>query len=71
MREINERIGNALKCYHLAKSLLWNTDIDRKCKITIHNVHYTITYVAETRTCTKTEERKLQGAEIKFQERQN
>jgi hypothetical protein len=27
----DERIRKASKCYHLAKSLLWNKDMDRKC----------------------------------------
>jgi hypothetical protein len=30
---INERLGKALKLHHLAKSLLRNKDIDRKCKL--------------------------------------
>jgi hypothetical protein len=33
---INERTGKASEFYHLAKSLLWNKYIDRKCKITIY-----------------------------------
>jgi hypothetical protein len=33
--DINKRIGKASKFYHLAKILLWNKDIDRRCKITI------------------------------------
>jgi hypothetical protein len=36
--EINEIKASEL--YHLAKSLLWNKGIDRKCKITTFNVYF-------------------------------
>jgi hypothetical protein len=38
--EKNERIGKASEFHHLAKSLLWNKDTDRKCKITIFIVYF-------------------------------
>jgi hypothetical protein len=38
--EISERTEKASKCYHLATSLLWNNDIDRKYKITVYNVSF-------------------------------
>jgi hypothetical protein len=38
--EIYNRIERSSKFYHFAKSLLWNKDIDRKCKITIYNVYF-------------------------------
>jgi hypothetical protein len=55
--EIHERIGKASKRYNLAKSLLWNKNIDRKCKITIFNVHFKniLLYGAQTWSCTKRE----------------
>jgi hypothetical protein len=40
--EINERTGKASEFYHLAGNLLWNKDIDRKCKITIFIVYFKI-----------------------------
>jgi hypothetical protein len=38
--EINERIRKASKFHHLIKSILWNEDINRKCKTTIYNVYF-------------------------------
>jgi hypothetical protein len=38
--EINERTGKASKFHHLAGNLLWNKDIDRKCKITVFIVYF-------------------------------
>lgn len=35
--KINERTGKIPKCYHLAKSLLWNNGKDRNCKTTMLN----------------------------------
>jgi hypothetical protein len=56
------------KCYHVAKSLLWNKDTDTKCKIKVFNMYFKkiLLCVAETWTCTKREESKLQAAEMKF-----
>jgi hypothetical protein len=47
---------------------LWNKDTDRKCKITIFNMYFKklLLYGAETWTCTKREESKLQAVEMKF-----
>jgi hypothetical protein len=36
--EIYERTGNASKSYNLARNLLQNKNVDRRCKITIFNV---------------------------------
>jgi hypothetical protein len=38
-KELTERNGKVLKLYHLTKSLLWNKNIDRRCKITKHNMY--------------------------------
>jgi hypothetical protein len=59
--KINERVGKASKCYHLAKSLLWNKDVDRQCKVTIFNMYFKklLLYGAETWTYTEREESKL------------
>jgi hypothetical protein len=57
--EINERIGNDSEFYHLAKSLLWNKDIDRKYKITIHNVYFKEYYYVEQRQGHVLRQRKL------------
>jgi hypothetical protein len=65
--EIIERIGNASTFYNLAKSLLWNKDIYRKCKITIYVYFKNILlYEVEAWTCTKREESKLQAGEMKL-----
>jgi hypothetical protein len=47
----NKKTGKVSKCYHLAMSLLWNKDIDRKCKITVHTTHFnkTVYYFMEQR----------------------
>jgi hypothetical protein len=64
--EINEKIGKASKCYNLAKSLLWNKDIDRKWKITIYNVYLKkiLLYGAETWTCSWRQRSKLLYARV-------
>jgi hypothetical protein len=64
------KIYKASKLYHLAKSFLWNKDVDRKCKNTIHNVYFKkiLLYGAGTWTCTKREESKIQAVEMKFLE---
>jgi hypothetical protein len=52
----------------LTKSLLWNKNNDRKCKITIYNMYFKkiLLYGAETWTCTKREKNKLQAVEMRF-----
>jgi hypothetical protein len=37
--EINGKIGKASELNNLAKSIIWNKDTDKKCKITIYNVY--------------------------------
>jgi hypothetical protein len=66
--KINERIGKVSEFYHLVKSLLWNKDTDRKCKITIFKTYFKkrLLYGNEIWTCTKRQESKLQAAEMKF-----
>jgi hypothetical protein len=53
--EINERIGKVSEFYLKTKSLLWNKDVDKKCKITKYNVYFKkmILYGAETWECTE------------------
>jgi hypothetical protein len=48
--KIKERTRKTSEFYQLAKSLLWNKDIDRKCKITIFNTYFKkiLLYGAET-----------------------
>jgi hypothetical protein len=54
---INEQTQKASEFYHLAKQLLWNKDIDRKCKITVFNEYFKKILLCgtETWTCTKRE----------------
>jgi hypothetical protein len=64
--EINERIRKASHFCHLIKSILWNKDT--KCETTIYKVYFKkiLLYGAETWTCTKKEERKIQAPKMKF-----
>jgi hypothetical protein len=51
--DINERNGMASKFYHLAKGLLRNKDIGRKCKLQYKTYFKMILlYGAQTLTCT-------------------
>jgi hypothetical protein len=56
--EINNKKRKASWFYNLIKSILWNKDIDRKCKTTIHKVYFKkiLLHGVETWTCTKTKE---------------
>jgi hypothetical protein len=67
---MNNIIQKATKFYHLIKSTLWNKDINRKCKTTIHMAYFKkmLLYGVKTWTCTKREERKIQAADMKFLE---
>jgi hypothetical protein len=38
--ETNKRIRKATQFYHLISSILWNKDMERKCKTTIYNVYF-------------------------------
>jgi hypothetical protein len=66
--EINERIRKASNFYHLVEGLIRNRDINNKCKIDIHKVYFKkfCYYGAESWTCTKKEESKIQAMEMKF-----
>jgi acyl-ACP thioesterase len=53
--------------FYVSKTLLWNIDIDRKCKITIIVLYLKIILcVAGMWMCTEREESKLQAVEIKL-----
>jgi hypothetical protein len=66
--EINERIRKASNFHHLVKDLIRNRDINNKCKINIYKVYFKkiLLYGAESWTCTKREESKIQAMEMKF-----
>jgi hypothetical protein len=64
----NESIRKASDFYHLVKGLIRNRDINNKCKIYIYKVYFQkfCYYGAESWTCTKREEGKIQAMEMKF-----
>jgi hypothetical protein len=64
--EINESIRNASQFCHLVKNILWNKD--GECETTLHKMYFKniLLYRAETWTCTKREESKIQAIEMKF-----
>jgi hypothetical protein len=66
--KINERIRKASKFYHLINSILWNKEVDRKCKTTIYKVYFKkiLLHGAETWTCTKRENSKIQTSKMKL-----
>jgi hypothetical protein len=63
--EINKRNGKASTLYHLANSLLWNEDIDRKCKITIFNMNFKRCYCKGQRHGQVLTERKVKYKELR------
>jgi hypothetical protein len=66
--EINESIRKASKFCHLINSILWNKDINRKCKNTIHKVYFKkiLLYEVQIWTCNTREESKTQATKMKF-----
>jgi hypothetical protein len=66
--EINERIRKASNFHHLVKGLIRNRDINNKSKIVIYKVYFKkiLLHAAESWTCTKREESKIQAMEMKF-----
>jgi hypothetical protein len=66
--EINERIRKASNFRHLVKGLIRNRDINNKCTIDIYKVYFKtiLLHGAESWTCTKREESKIQAMEMKF-----
>jgi hypothetical protein len=64
--EINERKRKASNFHHLVKGLIRNRDTNNKCKIDIYKVYFILLYGAESWTCTKREESKIQAMEMKF-----
>jgi hypothetical protein len=66
--KINERIRKASNFHHLVKGLIRNRDISNKCKIDIYKVYLKkiLLHGAESWTCTKREESKIQAMKMKF-----
>jgi hypothetical protein len=54
--EISERIGKDEKCYHFSNSILWNKNIDRKCKIMVFIVCIKNTLLYGGNACIEREE---------------
>jgi hypothetical protein len=66
--EINERIRKASNFHHFVIGLIRNRDINNKCKIDIYKLYFKkiLLHGAESWTCTKREESKIQAMGMKY-----